>query len=155
MSSEWTTTSPSHVALGPGGAVFEPWTARKPAKVAAGSSPSRREMPALAYLSKLKPAMANWPTKAAGPVDAAAVRWATMSRTVQPAHRDGVTHCWGASPARSSARAPRSVATRFHRSAIAVLLVPVGSAGGQRTPEGYGTVGRLSPVKPWPDRHQG
>lgn len=67
------------------------------------------ELP-LENFEKLKPALAMPAKNFTGVIDAVADRWATTSRTVHLAHREGVSHCAGVSAVRSSARAPRSAA---------------------------------------------
>src|ERR1700761_172045 len=105
-----TTTSPSHDVLGPGGAEVEFCSPRNSARVAPGSTPRCLAICPLANLSKLNAALVIPRKNVAGFSEAVADRCATMSRTVQPAQSDAVSHCAGVRSARSLASAPRSAA---------------------------------------------
>ena len=66
----------------------------------------------------MKPEVAIFPKNFGGVISAVAMMCATASRTVQPVHSDGVSHAASSRLPRSSASAPRSVATTLHMSSM-------------------------------------
>lgn len=105
--------------MGHGGAKVECCKLRTLWRVAAGSVPRYWVICPLANRSKRNPFLAMPRKNVAGFIAAVADRCATMSRIVQPAHSDGMSHCDGVKPARSLASALRSAATVDQKSATA------------------------------------
>lgn len=77
--------------MGPGGAFVEKISASNRLSVSSGLSPRSAAMPLATNFSKLKP-LPRKPWKNFGGVIAAvAAMWATTSRTLHPAHSEGVS----------------------------------------------------------------
>ena len=108
MSCACTIVSPSIASVGRGGLVVLVRTERNLAMVSAGVAPNCSASRMATCLSKsnrqrITPASQRTELRLAP-----AVRCASTSRTVKPAHSYGVAHCSPVRPARSAARAVRS-----------------------------------------------
>jgi uncharacterized protein (DUF2236 family) len=112
---------PKPTDVGPGGAFVEKISASNRLSVSSGLSPRSAAMPLATNFSKLKP-LPRKPWKNFGGVIAAvAAMWATTSRTLHPAHSEGVSQASAAgSVFRSRTRAWRSGRTR---SQISILTI--------------------------------
>ncbi len=92
MSWLWMTISPTIASIGPGGPVVLSSCALKFATASAGVAPCSSLTPRALNALKRKPLPTYLAMNRPGVIFAVVVMCARTSRTVQPAHRDGVDH---------------------------------------------------------------
>ena len=88
--------------------IHPPPLSQNRASASALEVPRSRAMSLVCMREKLKPLPMILAKNAGGVIMALAVMWATTSRTDQPPHSDGLSHCSGVRVERSSASAARS-----------------------------------------------